>query len=178
MARVRLCVCGSWFVGREGQAAHPRAPGQCLHFECRGAPARVRAWRCEGRPPLPHHFVCVEKSTLPYLTAAVGAPSDPSSQKSTKTAPNDVSVTPVPQAVLYLRGPQLAAIAAAHVASVLPMVRLVLVPGLVEDPVARRALDGAGRDAAIATAGARRPGRGRGGWRGAAGPRRGGRLGR
>ena len=67
MARVRLCVCGSWFVGREGQAAHPRAPGQCLHFECRGAPARVRAWRCEGRPPLPHHFVCVETFTLPYL---------------------------------------------------------------------------------------------------------------
>ena len=66
MARVRLCVCGSWFVGREGQAAHPRAPGQCLHFECRGAPARVRVWRCEGRPPLPHHFVCVEKFT--YLT--------------------------------------------------------------------------------------------------------------
>ena len=30
MARVRLCVCGSWFVGREGQAAHPRAPGQCF----------------------------------------------------------------------------------------------------------------------------------------------------
>ena len=71
MARVRLCVCGSWFVGREGQAAHPRAPGQCLHFECRGAPARVRVWRCEGRPPLPHHFVCVEKSTLPYLTPVV-----------------------------------------------------------------------------------------------------------
>ena len=68
MARVRLCVCGSWFVGREGQAAHPRAPGQCLHFECRGAPARIRVWRCEGRPPLPHHFVCVEKFTLPYLT--------------------------------------------------------------------------------------------------------------
>jgi len=39
-----------------------------LHFECRGAPARVRVWRCEGRPPLPHHFVCVEKFTLPYLT--------------------------------------------------------------------------------------------------------------
>ena len=47
MARVRLCVCGSWFVGREGQAAHPRAPGQCLHFECRGAPARVRGSLCE-----------------------------------------------------------------------------------------------------------------------------------
>ena len=72
MARVRLCVCGSWFVGREGQAAHPRAPGQCLHFECRGAPARVRVWRCEGRPPLPHHFVCVEKFTLPYLTLPQG----------------------------------------------------------------------------------------------------------
>ena len=27
-----------------------------------------RAWRCEGRPPLPHHFVCVETFTLPYLT--------------------------------------------------------------------------------------------------------------
>ena len=31
------------------------------------APARVRVWRCEGRPPLPHHFVCVEKFTLPLL---------------------------------------------------------------------------------------------------------------
>ena len=26
-----------------------------------------RAWRCEGRPPLPHHLVCVETFTLPYL---------------------------------------------------------------------------------------------------------------
>ena len=49
----------------------PTAPGRCLHFECRGAPARVRAWRCEGRPPLPHHFVCVETFTLPYLTYPV-----------------------------------------------------------------------------------------------------------
>ena len=66
MARVRLCVCGSWFVGREGQAAHThvhRRAGAtgvsgpvCLHFECRGAPTRVRVWRCEGRPPF-----------LPYL---------------------------------------------------------------------------------------------------------------
>ena len=63
-----VCVREFWFVGREGQAAHPRAPGQCLHFECRGAPARVRAWRCEGRPPLPHHFVCVETFTLLYRT--------------------------------------------------------------------------------------------------------------
>ena len=65
MARVRLCVCGSWFVGREAGCSPTRAPGQCLHFECRGAPARARVWRCEGRPPLPHHFVCVEKFTLP-----------------------------------------------------------------------------------------------------------------
>jgi len=52
------------------QVAHPRtAPGRSvlLHFECRGAPARVRVWRCEGRPPLPHHFVCVETFTVPYL---------------------------------------------------------------------------------------------------------------
>ena len=66
MGRVRLCVCGSWFVGREGQAAHPRAPGQCLHFECRGAPApRVRVWRCEGHPPCPT-TLCVWRN-LPYL---------------------------------------------------------------------------------------------------------------
>ena len=46
-------------LGAEGGACRvPREPrGRCLHFECRGAPARVRAWRCEGRPPLPHHFV-------------------------------------------------------------------------------------------------------------------------
>ena len=69
------CVCAGVGLsgGWEGQAAHPRAPGQCLHFECRGAPARVRVWRCEGRPPLPHHFVCVEEFTLPYLTSAGGA---------------------------------------------------------------------------------------------------------
>ena len=73
MARVRLCVCGSWFVGREGQAAHPRAPGQCLHFECRGAPARVRVWRCEGRPPpAPPLCVCGEiYLTLPYLNSVL-----------------------------------------------------------------------------------------------------------
>ena len=41
-----------------------------------GAPARVvRVWRCEGRIPLPHHFVCVEKLTLPYLTCAWCRPS-------------------------------------------------------------------------------------------------------
>ena len=69
MARVRLCVCGSWFVGREGQAAHPRAPGQCLHFECRGAPARVPGVEMRGSPPLaPPLCVCGEiYLTLPYL---------------------------------------------------------------------------------------------------------------
>ena len=54
--------------GREwGAGCSPTAPGRCLRFECRGASARVRAWRCEGRPPLPHHLVCVERFTLPYL---------------------------------------------------------------------------------------------------------------
>jgi len=73
MARVRLCVCGSWFVGREGQAAHPRAPGQCLHFECRGAPARGPGVEMRGSPPLaPPLCVSVEKSTLPYLTSHPG----------------------------------------------------------------------------------------------------------
>ena len=71
-------MCGSWFVGREGQAACPgcsptRAPGQCLHFECRarGAPARVRVrGDARGSPPLaPPLCVCVEKFTLPYLTS-------------------------------------------------------------------------------------------------------------
>ena len=57
----------------------PTAPGRCLHFECRGAPARVRAWRCEGRPPLPHHFVCVETFTLPlpHLPRPVPVPDHP-----------------------------------------------------------------------------------------------------
>ena len=67
-------VCVRELVCREGGAGcscllTPRAPGQCLHFECRGAPARVRVWRCEGRPPLPHHL-CVWRS-LPYLTLPV-----------------------------------------------------------------------------------------------------------
>ena len=26
------------------------------------------SWSCEGHPPLPHHLVCVERFTLPYLT--------------------------------------------------------------------------------------------------------------
>ena len=67
-------VCGLCLGGREwGAGCSPTAPGRCLHFECRGAPARVRAWRCEGRPPLPHHFdlcVCADVYlTLPYHTS-------------------------------------------------------------------------------------------------------------
>ena len=63
-----LVTLVSHMGGREwGAGCSPTAPGRCLHFECRGAPARVRAWRCEGRPPLPHHLVCVETFTLPYL---------------------------------------------------------------------------------------------------------------
>ena len=90
-------VCGgvvSWSMeGRSGlQVAHPSptAPGRCLHFECLGAPARVRAWRCEGRPPLPHHFVswtrislfrgswmpgCVDKWRRLYLSPILTLPS-------------------------------------------------------------------------------------------------------
>ena len=41
--------------------------GQCLHFECRGAPARVRVWRGEGRPPFCPTTLCVWRN-LPYLT--------------------------------------------------------------------------------------------------------------
>ena len=70
---VLLGVCGSWLSGgREGQACSPTCTEPVLaHFECRGAPARVRVWRCEGRPPLglaPPPLVCVETLTLPYLT--------------------------------------------------------------------------------------------------------------
>ena len=56
-------------------------PPVLLHFfcECRGAPARVSRGRGgryasrEGRPPLPHHFVCVETFplTLPYVDSEV-----------------------------------------------------------------------------------------------------------
>ena len=54
--------------------AHPRAPGQCLHFECRGGPARVGCGDARGSPPLPstlpHHLcvcVCVPWRNLLYL---------------------------------------------------------------------------------------------------------------
>ena len=72
MARVRLCVCGSWLSGGRGRGcsvlrAHPRAPGQCLHFECCGGLLPVSGCGDARVAPLPHHFVCVEKFTLPYL---------------------------------------------------------------------------------------------------------------
>ena len=55
MARSAMCAGVGLSGGREGQACSPTCTGPVLaHFECRGAPARVRVWRCEGRPPLPH----------------------------------------------------------------------------------------------------------------------------
>jgi len=66
-----MCAGVGLSGGREGQACSPTCTGPVLaHFECRGAPARVRVWRCEGRPPLPHQpplCVCVWRN-LPYLT--------------------------------------------------------------------------------------------------------------
>ena len=47
-----------------------------LHFDCLNAVLGLLpvcrepcpgVERCEGRPPLPHHFVCVEMFTLPYV---------------------------------------------------------------------------------------------------------------
>ena len=58
-----LCAGCVWRegVGCGSMSAHPLALGLAGNAgECRGAPARVRAWRCEGCPPLPHHFrLCV-----------------------------------------------------------------------------------------------------------------------
>ena len=57
--------------GREwGAGCSPTAPGRCLHFECRGAPARVSG-RGDARAALalaPPPRVCVETLTLPDLT--------------------------------------------------------------------------------------------------------------
>ena len=75
-----MCVCGSWFVGGEGQAAHPRAPGQCLHFECRGA--HLPASGCgDARvaPPCPT-TLCVWRN-LPYLTLPYLMPPAPSGSR-------------------------------------------------------------------------------------------------
>ena len=50
------------------QVAHPRHRAGACTLNAVGLLPVSRAWRCEGRPPLPHHFVCVETFTLPYLT--------------------------------------------------------------------------------------------------------------
>ena len=65
MILARLVRSESFWAVAKVRSPHT---GPEFGYPRRGAPARVRAWRCEGRPPLPHHFVCVEKSTLPYLT--------------------------------------------------------------------------------------------------------------
>ena len=45
------------------QVAHPRHRAGACTLNAVGLLLPVsRAWRCEGRPPLPHHFVCVETS--------------------------------------------------------------------------------------------------------------------
>ena len=49
------------------QVAHPRHRAGACTLNAVGLLPVSRAWRCEGRPPLPHHFVCVETFTLPYL---------------------------------------------------------------------------------------------------------------
>ena len=52
------------------QVAHPRHRAGACTLNAVGLLLVSRAWRCEGRPPLPHHFVCgVETFTLPYLGA-------------------------------------------------------------------------------------------------------------
>ena len=53
------------------QVAHPRHRAGACTLNAVGLLPVSRAWRCEGRPPLPHHFVCVETFTLPYLTLVV-----------------------------------------------------------------------------------------------------------
>ena len=52
-----------------GAGCSPTAPGRCLHFECRGAPARVPGVEMRGSPPLaPPLCVCGDVYlTLPYL---------------------------------------------------------------------------------------------------------------
>ena len=53
------------------QVAHPRHRAGACTLNAVGLLPVSRAWRCEGRPPLPHHFVCVWRRlpdlTLPYL---------------------------------------------------------------------------------------------------------------
>ena len=52
------------------RAGGPHLPPAWVPPRALASPQR----RCEGRPPLPHHFVCVEKFTLPYLTLAAPSP--------------------------------------------------------------------------------------------------------
>ena len=56
------------------QVAHPRHRAGACTLNAVGLLPVSRAWRCEGRPPLPHHFVCVETFTLPYLMYLIPGP--------------------------------------------------------------------------------------------------------
>ena len=49
------------------QVAHPRHRAGACTLNAVGLLPVSRAWRCEGRPPLLHHLMCVETFTLPYL---------------------------------------------------------------------------------------------------------------
>ena len=71
-------VPGAGLGGREwGAGCSPTAPGRCLHFECRaGSCPCLPGVEMRGSPPLPHHFVCVETFTLPYLTLGPGTDGD------------------------------------------------------------------------------------------------------
>ena len=71
--RVVTCVwvLTYWEGGSGVQVAHPRHRAGACTLNAVGLLPVSRAWRCEGRPPLPHHFVCVETFTLPYLTLPV-----------------------------------------------------------------------------------------------------------
>jgi len=64
-----LCAGCVWEGGSGVQVAHPRHRAGACTLNAVGLLPVSRAWRCEGRPPLPHHFVCVETFTLPYLTS-------------------------------------------------------------------------------------------------------------
>ena len=76
-----LVTCSSrtpppWRTSEVLPSLTPRAPGQCLHFECRGAPARGPGVEMRGSPPLaPPLCVCGDVYlTLPYLRRKIKGP--------------------------------------------------------------------------------------------------------
>ena len=89
------------------QVAHPRHRAGACTLNAVGLLPVSRAWRCEGRPPLPHHFVCVEKSILRHIESG-SENSALSSQRphgppmanptpSIRVAPPDGAGNPIPE---------------------------------------------------------------------------------